>query len=68
VLVDAPAYDATKPSGADGRGAYNVYLLKNRDFRRLANNGTPGPGGMMTEVRVYAAALPPQTVVGQTYA
>ena len=27
----------------------------------------PGPGGMMTEVRVYQAALPAQTVVSQTY-
>ena len=27
----------------------------------------PGPGGMMTEVRVYQNALPAQTVVSQTY-
>ena len=41
-------------------GSYNVYYFKNRDWRRLSNNGAPGPGGMMTEVRVYqtAAARP----------
>jgi FtsP/CotA-like multicopper oxidase with cupredoxin domain len=68
VLFDAPAYDPAAPSGTDARGAYNVYRFKNRDWRRLANNGLAGPGGMMTEVRVYASPLPPQTVVGQTYA
>ena len=48
-------------------GAYNVYYFKNRDWRKLSNNGGPGPGGMMTEVRVYQTALPAQTVVSQTY-
>jgi FtsP/CotA-like multicopper oxidase with cupredoxin domain len=68
VLFDAPAYNAAAPSGTDGRGAYNVYHFKNRDWRRLTNFGAPpGPGGMMTEVRVYANPLPPQTVVGETY-
>jgi FtsP/CotA-like multicopper oxidase with cupredoxin domain len=71
VLFDAPAYDAGRPSGSDSWGDYNVYYFKNRDWRRLANfNSTaPGPGGMMTEVRVYAPArpLPAQTVVSQTY-
>ena len=69
VLFDAPAHNAARPSGTDGRGAYNVYHLKNRDWRRLTNFGAdpPGPGGMMTEVRVYASPLPPQTVVSQTY-
>jgi hypothetical protein len=67
VLFDAPAYDAAGPSGSDGRGAYNVYFFKNRDWRRLSNLGAPGPGGMMTEVRVYADPLPAQTIVGQTY-
>ncbi len=68
VLFDAPAYSSLLPSGSDSRGNYNVYYFKNRDWRRLSNNGAPGPGGMMTEVRVYQNALPPQTVVGQTYA
>ena len=67
VLFDAPAYTSTMPSGSDGRGNYNVYYFKNRDWRRLSNNGTPGPGGMMTEVRVYQNPLPAQTVVSQTY-
>lgn len=67
VLFDAPPFDPARPSGADSRGAYNVYFFKNRDWRRLSNNGAPGPGGMMTEVRVYQTALPPQTVVSQTY-
>jgi len=68
VLFDAPAYNVAAPSGTDGRGAYNVYHFKNRDWRRLTNFGAPpGPGGMMTEVRVYASPLPPQTVVGETY-
>jgi FtsP/CotA-like multicopper oxidase with cupredoxin domain len=68
VLFDAPAYDAARPSGSDGRGNYNVYLFKNRDWRRLSNFGAPsGPGGMQTEVRVYQTPLPAQTVVSQTY-
>ena len=67
VLFDAPAYDAARPSGSDGRGAYNVYHFKNRDWRRLSNDGAAGPGGMMTEVRVYQNPLPAQTVVSQTY-
>jgi FtsP/CotA-like multicopper oxidase with cupredoxin domain len=68
VLFDAPAYDPAWPSGADSVGVYNVYYFKNADYRKLSNHGAPGPGGMMTEVRVYQNALPAQTVVGQTYA
>lgn len=68
VLFDAPAYSAARPSGTDTRGSYNVYYLKNRDWRRLTNFGAPpGAGGMMTEVRVYQTPLPAQTVVSQTY-
>ena len=67
VLFDAPAYDGGRPSGSDGRGSYNVYYFKNRDWRKLSNNGATGPGGMMTEVRVYQNPLPAQTVVSQTY-
>jgi len=66
VLFDAPAYNAARPGGSDAVGAYNVYLFKNRDWRRLSNDGAPGPGGMQTEVRVYAS-LPAQTTVSQTY-
>jgi FtsP/CotA-like multicopper oxidase with cupredoxin domain len=68
VLFDAPAYNAALPSGSDSRGNYNVYYFKNRDWRKLSNNGAPGPGGMMTEVRVYQNPLPAQTIVNQTYA
>ena len=57
-----------RPSGSDARGSYNVYFFKNRDYRKLSNHGAAGPGGMMTEVRVYQNTLPAQTVVGQTYA
>jgi FtsP/CotA-like multicopper oxidase with cupredoxin domain len=71
VLFDAPGYDPARPSGSDGWGAYNVYFFKNRDWRKLQNfaSPAPGPGGMMTEIRVYAPArpLPAQTVVSQTY-
>ena len=68
VIVQAPGYDAARPSGSDGRGPYNVYYFRNRDWRRLTNFGAPpGAGGMMTELRVYQNPLPPQTVVSQTY-
>ena len=68
VLFDAPAYAAARPSGSDGRGNYNVYRFKHRDWRRLSNFGAPpGAGGMQTEVRVYQNPLPAQTVVSQTY-
>jgi FtsP/CotA-like multicopper oxidase with cupredoxin domain len=66
VLFDAPEYNAARPGDTDAAGPYNVYLFKNRDWRRLSNNGAAGPGGMQTEVRVYAS-LPPQTTVSQTY-
>jgi FtsP/CotA-like multicopper oxidase with cupredoxin domain len=67
VLFDAPAYDPARRSGSDSKGNYNVYFFKNRDWRRLSNDGAPGPGGMMTEVRVYQSPLDAQTVVSQTY-
>jgi FtsP/CotA-like multicopper oxidase with cupredoxin domain len=67
VLFDAPPFNSAAPSGHDSRGDYNVYNFKNRDWRRLSNDGAPGPGGMMTEVRVYQTPLPSQTVVSQTY-
>jgi hypothetical protein len=71
VMFTAPAYNALRPSGTDGAGAYNRYFLRNRDYRKLANNGRPGDpgptgsngavtglGGMATEVRVYANGVP----------
>jgi FtsP/CotA-like multicopper oxidase with cupredoxin domain len=68
VLFTAPGYDALRPGGpASGSlGPYNVYYFKNRDWTKLSNLGAPGPGGMMTEVRVYPS-LPAQTIVSQTY-
>jgi FtsP/CotA-like multicopper oxidase with cupredoxin domain len=71
VLFDAPAFDPARPTSSDGRGSYNVYYFRNRDWRRLSSLGAPGaggaPSGMMTEVRVYQNPLPAQTVVSQTY-
>jgi FtsP/CotA-like multicopper oxidase with cupredoxin domain len=67
VLFEAPSYDSAQPSGSDSRGNYNLYYFKNRDWRKLSNDGAAGPGGMMTEVRVYENPLPAQTVVSQTY-
>jgi FtsP/CotA-like multicopper oxidase with cupredoxin domain len=74
VLFDAPAFDAALPTGSDGRGAYNVYQFKNRDWRKLSNGGAAGPGGMQTEVRVYRGntllgdhPLPAQNAVSETY-
>ena len=59
VLVTAPAFNASVPGGADAAGAYNRYWLRNRNAQRLVNGNQPGLGGMVTEMRVYAA-LPPQ--------
>ena len=68
VLFTAPAYTALKPHATDAKGKYNVYYFKNRDWRKLSNLGKPGPGGMMTEVRVYSGhPLPAQSMVSQTY-
>lgn len=69
VLFDAPAFDLSTAIGpTTGLGKYNVYYFKNRDWRKLSNNGAAGPGGMMTEVRVYNGTIPrPQIVVNQTY-
>jgi FtsP/CotA-like multicopper oxidase with cupredoxin domain len=69
VLFTAPAYSAAAPGDTDTWGAYNRYIFRNRDYRKLSNNGAAGAGGMQTEVRVYAPAQPvgPQTYVNQTY-
>ncbi|WP_248958797.1 multicopper oxidase domain-containing protein [Sphaerisporangium perillae] len=69
VLFTAPPFNPSAPVTTDARGSYNTYLFKNRDFRRLSNRGSPGLGGMATEVRVYQGSpLPAQTSVGETYA
>jgi FtsP/CotA-like multicopper oxidase with cupredoxin domain len=68
VLFTAPAFNASLPVATDAVGLHNTYYFKNRDWRRLSNNGQPGPGGMMTEVRVYQGSpLDPQTDVSQTF-
>ena len=70
VLFTAPGYSSLTPTYTDAWGDYNRYFFRNRDVRRLANNGVAGTGGangavtglggMATEVRVYASgsALP----------
>jgi FtsP/CotA-like multicopper oxidase with cupredoxin domain len=70
VIFTAPAYDPARRSAADSLGPYNVYLFANRSARKLSNDGRPGPGGMMTEVRVYdpSIALPAQKSPNETYA
>jgi FtsP/CotA-like multicopper oxidase with cupredoxin domain len=68
VLFTAPAFSAAAPTSTDASGTHNTYLFKNRNFARLSNNGASGPGGMMTEVRVYpAGTLPAQIKPNQTY-
>jgi FtsP/CotA-like multicopper oxidase with cupredoxin domain len=68
VLFTAPAYDASKRSASDTLGNYNLYFFKNRSAWKLSNDGKPGPGGMMTEVRVYENPLPAQSAPNETYA
>lgn len=76
-LFTAPAYTSL---GAltDTVGSYNRYLLRNRRYSALTNNGAvtdgsqagtlAGLGGQVTEVRVYpAGTLAAQTVPNQTY-
>jgi FtsP/CotA-like multicopper oxidase with cupredoxin domain len=69
VTFTAPAFNPALPVAGQGtaRGPFNTYLLKNRNYRALTNNGTPGLGGMATEVRVYRNALPVQTSPNQTF-
>jgi FtsP/CotA-like multicopper oxidase with cupredoxin domain len=68
VLFTAPAHS--------GGGGPDKYLLRNRNYQTLNNNGAPGGGGiapdlggMVTEVWVYpAGTLPAQTEPNETYA
>ncbi len=46
----------------DAPNTAGTYLLYDRTYSYLENGGGPGYGGMMTEIRVSDAALPPQTV------
>jgi FtsP/CotA-like multicopper oxidase with cupredoxin domain len=67
VLFTAPAYDAGLRGASDARGPFNTYWFRNRNSFKLTNNGAPGLGGMVTQVRVYRDPLPQQTAPGQTY-
>jgi FtsP/CotA-like multicopper oxidase with cupredoxin domain len=61
VIFTAPDYSAGQPGGTDPTyGPYNTYLFYDRDFRNASNAGGPGPGGMVTEIRVYRSGLPAQ--------
>jgi FtsP/CotA-like multicopper oxidase with cupredoxin domain len=71
VLFTAPPFAAPGETDATilpGQ-RFNRYFFKNRSAWKLSNNGKPGPGGMMTEVRVYETALPAQGTgdVNKTY-
>jgi manganese oxidase len=69
VIFTAPTYHPARSGGDDndGHGPYNLYWFRNRDASKLSNNGAPGLGGMVTQVRVYQNALPAQTSAGETY-
>jgi FtsP/CotA-like multicopper oxidase with cupredoxin domain len=73
-LVTAPPFDSTSVEvDADaGNRQYNRYWLRNRSAYRLINDGYPGLGGQVTEVRVYnpggpGGPLPAQTHPNETY-
>jgi FtsP/CotA-like multicopper oxidase with cupredoxin domain len=68
VIFTAPAFNAARPGASDTLGNYNTYYFKNRSAWKLSNNGAPGAGGMMTEVRVYQNPLPAQGAPNETYA
>lgn len=71
VIVVAPPYSASRPGSSDARGRYNRYLFRNRNLRKLTNDGWRDPatglGGMATELRVYADGLPPQATPNQLF-
>jgi FtsP/CotA-like multicopper oxidase with cupredoxin domain len=59
VLFTAPAFSSARPVATDAVGPHNTYIFKNTNAWKLTNNGAPGLGGMMTEVRVYPAGVFP---------
>jgi FtsP/CotA-like multicopper oxidase with cupredoxin domain len=69
VIFTAPAFVGTGLLDPDILPAnpYNRYFFKNRSAWKLSNDGHAGPGGMMTEVRVYQNSLPAQGAPNQTY-
>ncbi|MCP4421771.1 MAG: multicopper oxidase domain-containing protein [Chloroflexi bacterium] len=63
VIIEAPAFDGAAATETDAAGTYNVYYFKNRNYFAQTNNGMPGLGGMVTEIRVYQGSpLPAQSV------
>jgi FtsP/CotA-like multicopper oxidase with cupredoxin domain len=68
VLFTAPTYDGSLPGASDDNGDYNVYWLRNRAPHKLVNGELSGPGGQLTQVRVYDGdALDGQTHPNETY-
>jgi hypothetical protein len=59
-IFTAPAYQ--------GPGPYDRYLLYNRNLARLNNNGAANLGGQATEIRVYPATAPANTLAPQVNA
>jgi len=59
VILTAPPYQ--------GPGAYDTYLLYNRNYNRLRNGAGTGYGGQMTEIRIYPAGTLPPQMVPHTY-
>jgi len=60
------SYDAifTAPAYV-GPGAYDTYLLYNRNYKQDANLAPGGFGGQTTEVRVFPGTLPAQVLPNQ---
>jgi FtsP/CotA-like multicopper oxidase with cupredoxin domain len=62
------SFDAIFTAPARSGSGYDTYLLFNNALGALNKPGGSGLGGQMTQVHVHAAgALPPQTMVQQTF-
>jgi FtsP/CotA-like multicopper oxidase with cupredoxin domain len=58
VMLDIPAFS--------GVGAYDTYMLYNRNYTRTANLADGGYGGQTTEIRVYPAGSRPLQTLPNT--
>lgn len=67
VIFEAPPFTTARVTFTDDFGLHNRYWFKNRNYDKLTNGGASGPGGMMTEVRVYQTQPPAQTYPNQTF-
>ncbi|MHB0871348.1 MAG: multicopper oxidase domain-containing protein [Chloroflexota bacterium] len=65
VILVAPPFSAT--SGTTARGPYTAYRLYSRNLERSTNSGAAGPGGMLTEIRVFKNRLPAQSLPNQWF-